>query len=92
MIWDDPGTRILTERFDREALAGAVLLVPASLAAGTPVIVACGEMAEPFARRLRIGKVSMVGRIERDRVFLDLRTMADAELGTLATAIRQAAA
>ncbi len=92
MIWDDPGTRILTERFDREALAGAVLLVPASLAAGTPVIVACGAMAEPFARRLRIGKVSMVGRIERDRVFLDLRTMADAELGTLATAIRQAAA
>jgi len=62
------------------------------LAAGTPVIVACGEMAEPFAPRLRIGKVSMVGRIERDRVFLDLRKMADAELGTLATPIQQAGA
>ena len=47
--------------------------------------------AEDLARRLRTGEVCVVGRIERDRLHLDLRTVADAELPALAAAIRRAA-
>ncbi len=44
--------------------------------------------AEELARRLRSGSVPVVGRIEHDRFLLDMRTVADAELPALASAIR----
>jgi len=47
--------------------------------------------ADDLARRLRTGATRVLGRIERDRVLLDLRTVADAELPALAEAIRNAA-
>ena len=46
--------------------------------------------ADALARRLRTGTPPVLGRIERDRVLIDLRTVADAELPALALAIRQA--
>ena len=46
--------------------------------------------ADALARRLRTGTPPVLGRIEHDRVLLDLRTVADAELPALALAIRQA--
>ena len=47
--------------------------------------------SEDLARRLRAGTTPVVGRIERDRVMLDLRTVADAELPALAGKIRSSA-
>ncbi len=47
--------------------------------------------AEGLARRLRTGPIPVVGRIERERVLLDMRTVADADLPALAAAIRRSA-
>jgi L-seryl-tRNA(Ser) seleniumtransferase len=47
--------------------------------------------AEDLARRLRRGTPAVVGRIERERVLLDMRTVSDAELPDLAAAVRAAA-
>ena len=46
--------------------------------------------AEAFTRRLRLGATAVVARIERDRVLLDMRTVADADVSALAAAIRAA--
>ena len=46
---------------------------------------------ETLARRLRTGSTRVMGRIEQDRLVLDLRTVADAEVLALAEAIRAAA-
>jgi L-seryl-tRNA(Ser) seleniumtransferase len=46
---------------------------------------------DELARRLRTGATQVLGRIERDVVLLDLRTVADDELAPLAAAIRNAA-
>jgi L-seryl-tRNA(Ser) seleniumtransferase len=48
--------------------------------------------AEDLARRLRVGSPPVVGRIERDRVLLDMRTVADAELPALSDAVSRASA
>ena len=47
--------------------------------------------AEDLALRLRTGRIRVLGRIEQDRVLVDLRTVGDAEVPDLATAIREAA-
>ena len=47
--------------------------------------------AEDLARRLRAGATPVVGRIERERVLIDLRTVADAELAALAATVRSSA-
>ena len=47
--------------------------------------------AEALARRLRTGATPVVGRIERERVLLDMRAVADADLPALAAAIRRSA-
>ena len=44
--------------------------------------------AEELARRLRTGPVRAIGRIERDQLLLDLRTVHDEELTALAAIIR----
>jgi L-seryl-tRNA(Ser) seleniumtransferase len=48
--------------------------------------------AEDLARRLRVGTPGVVGRIERDRVLLDMRTVEDSQLTAVAEAIRRAIA
>ena len=58
-----------------------------ALSLTTPII-----SAEDLARRLRTGPCPVVGRIERDRLLMDMRTVADAELPALATAVRSALA
>ncbi len=45
---------------------------------------------EAFAHRLRTGAVRVLGRIERDRLLLDVRTLADAELEAVEMAVRAA--
>ncbi|MFM8939135.1 MAG: L-seryl-tRNA(Sec) selenium transferase [Phenylobacterium sp.] len=46
--------------------------------------------AEDLALRLRTGRVRVLGRIEQDRVLIDLRTVDDTQVSTLAGAIREA--
>jgi L-seryl-tRNA(Ser) seleniumtransferase len=46
---------------------------------------------EQLAHRLRTGSPAVLARIERDTVLVELRTVADAELSTLAAAIAAAA-
>jgi L-seryl-tRNA(Ser) seleniumtransferase len=48
--------------------------------------------ADQLARRLRTGLPSVLGRIDRDAVLLDLRTVSDNQAAALAAAIRDAAA
>ena len=50
-----------------------------------------GVGADDLARRLRTGMTPVVGRIERDRVLLDMRTVADDDLPVLVAAISRAA-
>jgi len=42
---------------------------------------------EEFARRLRCGSVAVVGRIEHERLLLDMRTVADGEIDDVIRAI-----
>lgn len=44
--------------------------------------------ADALARRLRLGDPPVIGRIEQDRVILDLRTVGDGEMDALAAALR----
>ncbi len=46
---------------------------------------------EDLARRLRVGTTPVLGRIERDRLLLDMRTVTDAELPDLVISVRTAA-
>lgn len=46
--------------------------------------------AEELALRLRTGRVRVLGRIEQDRVLIDLRTVDDTQVSTLAGAILEA--
>ena len=46
--------------------------------------------AENFARSLRTGATPVLGRIERELLLLDLRTVADTQLPALAQAVRDA--
>ena len=57
------------------------------------VALCCGGLsAEVFAHRLRSGDgPKVLGRIERDRVLLDLRTVSDDEVAALAGAVTRAA-
>lgn len=50
-----------------------------------------GLSAEALAARLRVRPVPVLGRIENDRLLLDLRTILPGEEGTVAEALRSAA-
>jgi len=41
-----------------------------------------------FERRLRLGQVPVIARIERDKIILDMRTIADEEEEALAAAVQ----
>ncbi len=44
-----------------------------------------------FERRLRVGQVPVIARIERDKIILDMRTVADEEEDSLAAAVKMVA-
>jgi len=46
---------------------------------------------EELARRLRLGKMPVVGRISQERLLLDMRTVRDDEVETVAAALVRAA-
>ena len=54
-------------------------------------LIALHGPAEALAKRLRLGRPAVMGRIAQDRLLLDLRTVAEAELPALAEALRAAA-
>jgi L-seryl-tRNA(Ser) seleniumtransferase len=59
-----------------------------------PTSLVCLRCAEPtvmeLARRLRMGEPSVWGRVQRDRLVLDLRTVPEHEIDELAAALRAA--
>jgi L-seryl-tRNA(Ser) seleniumtransferase len=59
-----------------------------------PTSLVCIRCAEPgvteLARRLRVGEPSVWGRVQRDRLVLDLRTVPEHEIDELAAALRAA--
>ena len=82
--------RLECELLDTLGYAGGGAMPMHALPSCAVVLRAAGVSADHLSRRLRIGSTRVVGRIERDRVVLDLRTVADEDLPALADAIRQA--
>ncbi len=59
---------------------------------GRALALSCERLgAEDLALRLRTGPTRVLGRIDQDRVLLEMRTVADAEVPALAEAIGVAA-
>lgn len=78
------------EILDTEGYAGGGAM-PMLALPGRALALRSGQLgADDLARRLRTGSPRVLGRIERDRVLLDMRTVSDAELPAVALAIRQA--
>jgi L-seryl-tRNA(Ser) seleniumtransferase len=61
-----------------------------------PTTLVCVTTSQPsageLARRLRVGEPSVWGRVRRDRLIFDPRTLSDREVGELAAAVRRALA
>ena len=86
LIADVEGLEAVVVETDSYAGGGAM---PMHALPSRALALRAGRMgADDFARRLRGGATPVVGRIERDRVMLDLRTVADADLPALAGKIR----
>jgi L-seryl-tRNA(Ser) seleniumtransferase len=80
------------EIVETEGYAGGGAL-PMRALPGRALALSCRRLsAEDLAFRLRTGSVRVLGRIEQDRVLIDLRTVDDAEVPALAEAISAAAA
>jgi L-seryl-tRNA(Ser) seleniumtransferase len=87
LLADDDGVR--AEIVETRSYAGGGAMPMHALPSRALALSAPAMSAEALARRLRTGAVSVVGRIERDRVLLDLRTVDDDDLPALAAAIRR---
>ncbi len=85
MIADHPALRI--EIVETRGYAGGGAMPMHALESRALALRAAGLGAEDLARRLRTGPVAVVGRIERERVLIDLRCVEDAALPALAAAI-----
>jgi L-seryl-tRNA(Ser) seleniumtransferase len=55
-----------------------------------PAVALAGD-AQTVARSLRLGEPAVVGRIQRDRLLLDPRTLTDDEVGEVGRAVRELA-
>ena len=69
------------------AQAGSGALPLEELPSFAVAIAARHTGVEEFARRLRCGSVAVVGRIEHERLLLDMRTVADGEIDGVIRAI-----
>jgi L-seryl-tRNA(Ser) seleniumtransferase len=88
-IGDLPGLDMAME--ETLGYAGGGAMPMQALAGRAIALQSHGFSAEDLARRLRTGTRPVLGRIEKDRVLIELRTVADRELPALAEAIRAAA-
>jgi L-seryl-tRNA(Ser) seleniumtransferase len=84
------GTAAQAEIVAATAYAGGGAMPMNPLASRALALVVDGTSADELARRLRMGRTAVLGRIAQDRVLLDLRTVRDEELPALAGAVRQA--
>ncbi|WP_084536506.1 L-seryl-tRNA(Sec) selenium transferase [Azospirillum halopraeferens] len=75
-----------------EAYAGGGSLPGVTIPTRTLALRAASMGAAALAARLRTGRPAVVGRLSGDRLLLDLRTVAEAELPALAAAVREAVA
>jgi L-seryl-tRNA(Ser) seleniumtransferase len=72
------------------AYVGGGSLPQQGLASFAVALRAGGIATETFANRLRVGVPTVVGRKHDDRVFLDMRTVSDADLDPIGEAVRHA--
>ncbi len=77
---------------DSAAYLGSGSLPTQALRSVTVSVTAPGLNATELARRLRLDPACIFGRIEADRVRLDMRTITDAQVQLIADAIRRVAA
>ncbi|MBL8771546.1 MAG: L-seryl-tRNA(Sec) selenium transferase [Phenylobacterium sp.] len=88
-IADVPALEAAVEETQGYAGGGAMPMLPLP---GRAVALRSRRFSpDDLARRLRNGATPVLGRIERDLLLLELRTVSDAELPALAAAIAQAA-
>ncbi len=73
------------------ARAGAGALPEHDLLSAAVTLGSAGMSADALAGALRANAPPVIGRIERDRVFLDMRTVSDADLPKIAAALNQIA-
>jgi L-seryl-tRNA(Ser) seleniumtransferase len=84
--------RVTTSTEDSAAYLGSGSLPTQALRSVTVSLTAPGLSATELARRLRLDVACVFGRIEADRVRLDLRTITDAQVQRIADAVRRVAA
>ena len=82
--------RLKIEITENIAYAGGGSLPQDGIASYAASLSADGLSTESFAERLRSGTPSVVGRINQNRLLLDLRTVCESELGPIADAVRRA--
>jgi L-seryl-tRNA(Ser) seleniumtransferase len=75
---------------DDTALVGGGALPEAALPTRVVALPGAAGGPEALARRLRLGRPAVVGRIAGGRLLLDLRTVAEEEVEALAAAVRAA--
>lgn len=80
-----PGVR--TEIHESEAFLGSGSLPTQGLKSFAVVIAAPNQSADQLARRLRLDDACVFGRIEDDRVQLDVRTLTDEQIPLVAAAM-----
>ncbi|MGQ9365757.1 L-seryl-tRNA(Sec) selenium transferase [Azospirillum sp. A39] len=83
---------LAVEPGEAEAAAGGGALPGVAIPTRTLALRAAALSAGALAARLRAGRPAVVGRLSGDRLLLDLRTVAEAELPALAAAVREAVA
>lgn len=84
---------LTAEVVETESYAGGGAMPMHPLPSRAVALDCVGLSADTLAKRLRTGEsVRVLGRIERDRVLLDLRTVSDDEVAALAGVVSQAAA
>jgi L-seryl-tRNA(Ser) seleniumtransferase len=83
------GNLALIEASEGEAGGGTL---PAQPIPSVAVTLKAEVSAECLSKRLRTGRPPVIGRIVRDRVWLDMLTVADADVDALSAAVLQACA
>ncbi len=88
---DPARERLCPSLVDSRAQAGSGTLPLEEFASRALGLEPRGGRAEELARRLRLGNPSVVGRINQERLLLDMRTVRDDEAAPLAEALNRTA-